>query len=398
MPVNLTAKVVPLNDGFVGMVDAKQVLGGGTSSTLPDTCLSASNVTQFVTSIQAVMTSVNASIITAGTIDGDRLPTISASKKGGVPATVSPSGRYLKDDGTWSVVSAGGTPGGVSTQVQFHDTTFGGDAGFTYNKTTKAIVATGTITASVFTSTIIAAAPFSIASSQKVNTLNADLWEGLHLPTLDAGKYLTNTGSLLLWSTVTGGSAIPGGASTQIQFNDTSFGGDASFTFNKTTKAVVTTGTVTASVFVSTVAAIAPLTVASTTVVANLNADRLDGSHAADFSTTGHTHATLYVNRDGTTTLSGDWNAGIRSITVGTTITASRLVSTIGAGTSPLLVNSGTLVSTLNADLWDSQHLPVLDSGKFLSNTGSNLIWSTVSGGGGSGISESLAIAYAVAL
>ena len=43
--------------------------------------------------------------ITSGTLDGDRLPAISTTKKGAVPATGTPSGKFLKDDGNW--VSSG---------------------------------------------------------------------------------------------------------------------------------------------------------------------------------------------------------------------------------------------------------------------------------------------------
>jgi hypothetical protein len=46
--------------------------------------------------------------ITSGTLDGDRLPALSSSKKGGVPATGTPSGKYLKDDGTWGDPAAAG--------------------------------------------------------------------------------------------------------------------------------------------------------------------------------------------------------------------------------------------------------------------------------------------------
>lgn len=42
----------------------------------------------------------------SGTFDGDLLPAMSTTKKGGVPATATPSGKYLKDDGTFA------TPGG----------------------------------------------------------------------------------------------------------------------------------------------------------------------------------------------------------------------------------------------------------------------------------------------
>ena len=42
--------------------------------------------------------------ITTGTIDGDRLPSISTTKKGAVPLTGTPSGKYLKDDGNWTTI------------------------------------------------------------------------------------------------------------------------------------------------------------------------------------------------------------------------------------------------------------------------------------------------------
>jgi hypothetical protein len=49
MAIELIDKIKPKNDGFTGMVDANQVLGGGASGTLPDACVAESNVTQHVT-------------------------------------------------------------------------------------------------------------------------------------------------------------------------------------------------------------------------------------------------------------------------------------------------------------------------------------------------------------
>jgi Major tropism determinant N-terminal domain len=40
--------------------------------------------------------------ITSGTLDGDRLPAMSATKKGGVPATGTPAAKYLRDDGAFA--------------------------------------------------------------------------------------------------------------------------------------------------------------------------------------------------------------------------------------------------------------------------------------------------------
>lgn len=45
--------------------------------------------------------------ITSGTIDGDRLPALSATKKGGAPATGTPSGKFLKDNDTWDTPAGG---------------------------------------------------------------------------------------------------------------------------------------------------------------------------------------------------------------------------------------------------------------------------------------------------
>lgn len=50
----------------------------------------------------------NASNIASGTLDGDRLPAMSESKKGAVPATGTPSGKFLKDDGTFDSPAGSG--------------------------------------------------------------------------------------------------------------------------------------------------------------------------------------------------------------------------------------------------------------------------------------------------
>ena len=46
MAIELIDKIAPKNDGFVGMVDADQVIGGGDAGTLPNATVSESNVTQ----------------------------------------------------------------------------------------------------------------------------------------------------------------------------------------------------------------------------------------------------------------------------------------------------------------------------------------------------------------
>lgn len=60
-----------------------------------------------------------------------------------------------------------------------------------------------------------------------------------------AGQVLTTNGTSTYWSTVTGGSGIPGGANTQIQFNNSNtFGGSANLTFNATTSTLTVANTI----------------------------------------------------------------------------------------------------------------------------------------------------------
>jgi WD40 repeat protein len=58
------------------------------------------------------------------------------------------------------------------------------------------------------------------------------------------------------------------------------------------------------------------------------------------------------LKKDGSVSLTADWDAG------NATISARQMASTVASGTSPLKVNSSTLVSNLNADLLDNKHAP----------------------------------------
>lgn len=70
--------------------------------------------------VYAAITHVHAGAdITSGTIDGDRLPAMSATKKGGVPATGTPSGLFLKDDGTWASGGGGVTVHSALTGLDY---------------------------------------------------------------------------------------------------------------------------------------------------------------------------------------------------------------------------------------------------------------------------------------
>lgn len=115
-----------------------------------------------------------------------------------------------------------------------------------------------------------------------------------------------------------------------------------------------TSADINANVLISTVAiGTAPLTVTSTTVVPNLNVDQTDG-YDADETDTASTLAARDANGD---------------------IQANAFESTVATGTAPLTVASTTLVSNLNADSLDGHDsqiapgagtIPVRDSDDYL--------------------------------
>ena len=101
-------------------------------------------------------------------------------------------------------------------------------------------------------------------------------------------------------------------------------------------------GTISANILKSTVATgTAPLTVASSTGVTNLNADYLDGHHSIFFSSTGHIHPASELKQ----TLQQTTSTG--------NTTNLQIVSSLATGTAPFVVASSTGVLHLNADLWD---------------------------------------------
>ena len=135
----------------------------------------------------------------------------------------------------------------------------------------------------------------------------------------------------------TPGNGLPGGGNTQIQYNDGGFfGGTSGFTFDKVSGAVVLPGTlsvsntITGTRLISNIATgTAPLTVTSTTQVANLNA-----------ATAGTVITAAQPNITSVGTLTSLGVSGI--------VTASTLVSNVATGTAPFTVTSTTQVANLN--------------------------------------------------
>jgi hypothetical protein len=61
----------------------------------------------------------HAADVTSGTLNGDRLPPIAPDTHGGVPATGTPSGKILKDDGTWGAGGSGTTDHAALTNKDY---------------------------------------------------------------------------------------------------------------------------------------------------------------------------------------------------------------------------------------------------------------------------------------
>lgn len=214
-------------------------------------------------------------------------------------------------------------------------------------------------------------APFTVASTTVITNLNADLLDG------QSGTYYAVSANVLLkdgsvaltadWdagsfevraatfqSDIATGTAPFIVASTTVvaNLNASTVGGKSA------TDIVLRNGTqaltanwdagsfkITAETFASDIAiGTAPFTVVSTTVVTNLNADLLDGQSGTYYAV-----AANVLLKDGTVALTANWDVGAY------TITALRFVSDVTSGTAPFTVASNTVVTNLNADLLDGQ-------------------------------------------
>jgi hypothetical protein len=149
-----------------------------------------------------------------------------------LPTSAGTNGYYLQTDGlgntTWAAGGGGGggSPGGSNTQVQFNDSgSFGGDTGFTYDKTTDAVTI-GVASTSTGALKLANASSANLVTVQSGN--NSAAWS-MTLPT-SAGTngYLLQTDGSGVTSWVTppatgltvGSTAISGGTSGRILYDN----------------------------------------------------------------------------------------------------------------------------------------------------------------------------------
>lgn len=101
----------------------------------------------------AFVSNANSTLTALGDVNFDDATNVALGEVGKISILGGNNGYFLQTDGagnlSWAAVSNGGgnaTPGGANTQVQFNDGgSFGGNAGFTYNKSTTILTVLGTI-------------------------------------------------------------------------------------------------------------------------------------------------------------------------------------------------------------------------------------------------------------
>ena len=130
---------------------------------------------------------------------------------------------YIGDYALTRLTGSGGAPGGATTQVQFNNaSSFGGSANLTFNGTTL----TGSYTGSLAEVTTLSA---SLVNVEPVSGTMAG-----------PGSYLSlDVNHNVVLASGDGATTSPGGANTQIQFNDSGvFGASANLTYDGSTISV----------------------------------------------------------------------------------------------------------------------------------------------------------------
>jgi len=229
------------------------------------------------------------------------------------------SGYYLQTDGTGNLTWAagggggGGTPGGTDTQVQFNDAgSFGGNAGFVFNKTTT------TLTANNFVAT---------------STANLGAVANIVITGGSSGYVLSTDGAgVLSWVAQSGGGG--GGASISngnSNVNIPSANGNINMTaVGNTTMVVTGTG---ANIF-------GTLNVTGNATVGNL----LTSGSGGNLTSINVVSANTFIASNSVTVTS---NANVGNLNATTAVIASIITSNVATGTAPLTVTSTTLVSNL---------------------------------------------------
>jgi hypothetical protein len=221
------------------------------------------------TNLSGAVTVTNTGTITSlGNVNFTSAPNVTLGTVANIHISGGVAGYFLRTDGagnlSWAVGGGGGngTPGGNTTEIQFNDNgVFGASANLTFNPfsyvlavptintTTVSIsnVLTVNTTANLYTTNItgVLTASSNINATMSPN-VNLGSVSNLHIQGGTNGYVLSTDGAGNLSWTVGGGgggNGSPGGANTQIQYNDQGlFNGSSFFTFNENTNNVQVAG------------------------------------------------------------------------------------------------------------------------------------------------------------
>jgi len=245
---------------------------------------------------------------------------------------------------------------GTNTQVQFNNAgNFGASAGLTFNSSTTALTANNFVATS--TANLGAVGNVTITGGTAAYVLSTD-----------------GTGNLS-WVEQSGGGGTPGGANTQVQFNDsTTFGGDAGLTFNKTTT-----------------------TLTANNLIATSSANLGNLVTANFFSGSGNLLSNIQgANVSGEVAFAATANA-VAGTNVSGQVSNALVSGTVYTAAQPNITSTGTLTSltvsgTTNLGAVGNLTITGGTANYVLSTNGSgSLSWVAQSGGGGStGISEKI--------
>jgi hypothetical protein len=226
----------------------------------------------------------------------------------------------------------------------------------------------------VFLNVAAGTSPLAVNSSTLVVNLNADMVDGLHASTAsNANTVVARDGNgdiaarTLNSGVVTGTPPIYVNSTTLVSnLNADMVDGyqTAEAATASTIAARNTNGDLWARRYTSTMAqGTAPFVVSSTTVVANLNADLLDGYNAGNVSgqipvSNGTLNANLNADMlDGFHAANSSNGDTIMLRSSGGNVVAKTYYSDVTTGTAPLNIASTTVVPNLNVDMVDGYHL-----------------------------------------
>jgi len=260
--------------------------------------------------------------------------------------------------------------GGTNTQVQFNDgDNFGGSAAFTFDKTSNVVTMSGNLsvanvaaTGALVGATVTSNGTANVGNLSTAGTVTATgNVSGGNLTTAGvvaatgnvSGGNITTAGVVSATGNVSGGNVSSAGVLSvtgNANVGNLGTGGLIIATGNVTGGNVNTAGKVVASTFESNVAdGTAPLVVLSTTKVANLNADLLDGYSTATAAT-----ANTVIVRDADGSFSANVvtaNLSGNATTAGTVTTAAQpnitSVGTLSALSVTGNVSTGNISGTL---------------------------------------------------